>query len=96
MADEDKAMDGAEDQDFEEFITLDYEDGTSERCEVIGYFTVEGWEYVALAPEGDDESVYLYRNIDYADGTFELRDIEDDEEFAAVSAVYERRMDEEG
>ena len=96
MADEDKAMDGAEDQDFEEFITLDYEDGTSERCEVIGYFTVEGWEYVALAPEGDDESVYLYRNIDYADGTFELRDIEDDEELAAVSAVYERLMDEEG
>lgn len=94
MADDEELVpDGSE--DYEDYITLDYDDGSAERCAVIGYFTVEGWEYVALAPEKDEESVYLYRNIDYPDGTFELRDIEDDEEFATVSAVYEQLMEDE-
>ena len=39
-----------EDVESAEFITLEYEDGTSERCEVLGVFDVEEKQYVALAP----------------------------------------------
>lgn len=83
--------------DFEtpEYLTLDYEDGTSERCEVLGIFACGEREYVALVPESDDESVYLYAYDEHEDGTFSLLDIEDDEEFAAVSAVYEDLMGDE-
>ena len=49
-----------EDVESAEFITLEYEDGTSERCEVLGVFDVEEKQYVALAPEEDETSVYLY------------------------------------
>ena len=71
-----------EDVESAEFITLEYEDGTSERCEVLGVFDVEEKQYVALAPEEDETSVYLYGYN------------EDDEEFAAVSEMYESLMDE--
>ena len=83
-----------EDVESAEFITLEYEDGTSERCEVLGVFDVEEKQYVALAPEEDETSVYLYGYSEHEDGTFSLADIEDDEEFAAVSEMYESLMDE--
>lgn len=84
-----------EDVETGEFITLEYEDGTSERCEVLGIFDVDDKEYVALAPEADETSVYLYGYDEHEDGTFSLADIEDDEEFAAVSEMYESLMDED-
>lgn len=84
-----------EDVESAEFITLEYEDGSSERCEVLGIFDVNDKEYVALAPEADETSVYLYGYEEHEDGTFSLGDIEDDEEFAAVSEMYESLMDED-
>lgn len=84
-----------EDVESAEFIDLEYEDGTSERCEVLGIFDVSDKEYVALAPEGDETSVYLYGYVENEDGTFSLSDIDDDEEFAAVSEMYESLMDED-
>lgn len=84
----------AEEVESSEFITLDYEDGTSERCEVLGIFDCGEREYAALAPESDDGSVYLYGYDEHEDGTFSLADIDDEEEFEAVSATYERLMDE--
>ena len=44
--------------------------------------------------EEDETSVYLYGYNEHEDGTFSLADIEDDEEFAAVSEMYENLMDE--
>lgn len=84
-----------EDAETGEFITLEYEDGTSERCEVLGVFDVEDGEYIALAPEADDTSVYLYGYEEHDDGTFSLADIDDDDDFAAVSEMYESLMDED-
>ena len=84
-------------EDFEspEYLTLDYEDGTSERCEVLGIFDCNDKEYVALVPESDDDSVYLYGYDEHEDGTFSLLDIDDDEEFAAVTEVYESLMSDD-
>ncbi len=78
-----------------EFITLDYEDGTSERCEVLGIFECGEREYVALVPASDDDSVYLYGYDEHDDGSFSLVDIDDDDEFEAVSAAYESLMEDE-
>lgn len=47
------------------FITLDYDDGTSEECEVIGIFEHDGGKYIALGPEeSDDVYIYGYRETD--------------------------------
>lgn len=78
-----------------ELITLEYDDGTSERCEVVDVFGFDGVDYVALAPESDDESVYIYGYEEHDDGTFSLRDILDDDEFAAASAAYEELVEDE-
>ena len=43
--------------------------------------------------EEDVESAEFI-TLEYEDGTFSLADIEDDEEFAAVSEMYESLMDE--
>lgn len=84
-----------EDVESSEFITLEYEDGTSERCEVLGIFDCNDKEYVVLVPDSDDDSVYLYEYQEHDDGTFSLADIADDEEFAAVEATYEELMEED-
>ena len=91
MSDEDTA--GMDEEDWApEFITLDYEDDTSERCEVLGIFECEGAEYIALVPDSDQDSVYLYGYDEKEDGSFDLIDI-DDEEFEAASAAYEAIME---
>ena len=66
-------------------ITLEYEDGTSERCEVLGVFDVEEKQYVALAPEEDETSVYLYGYNEHEAGTFPRADLEDAGGVAAAS-----------
>lgn len=87
MSDED--ITGTDEEDWTpEFITLDYEDDTSERCEVLGIFECKGAEYIALVPDSDQDSVYLYEYDEKEDGSFDLVDI-DDEVFDAVSAAYE-------
>lgn len=66
------------------YLTLD--DGEELECEVIGFFEVEGVEYIALVPV-DDDQVFLYRYEEYEDG-FDLINIEDDEEFDIVSEAF--------
>lgn len=84
-----------EDVESSEFVTLEYEDGTSERCEVLGIFDCDEKEYIALVPESDDDSVYLYEYQEHDDGTFSLADIADDEEFARVEAIYDELTEAE-
>lgn len=84
-----------EDVESSEFVTLEYEDGTSERCEVLGIFDCDEKEYIALVPESDDDSVYLYEYQEHDDGTFSLADIADDEEFARVEAIYDKLTEAE-
>ncbi len=95
MSDEAKNVDENDDlldEETAEFITLDYEDGGSERCEVLGIFELDGAEYIALGPEDDDDAIYLYAYLEHEDGTFSLGEI-DDEKFAAVGEAYENILD---
>ena len=76
-------------------ITLEFDDGTSEECEVIGTFDFEDREYAALAPlDEDSEDVYLYECTFQSDDEFQLLDIEDDELFNRVAAEFDRLLDE--
>ena len=90
MAEDTVAFEGEEDA---EYITLDFEDGGSERCEVLGVFDYEDGEYIALAPESDDEGVYFYVYEENEDGTFSLDDIDTDETWEAVAKTYEELLD---
>lgn len=79
-------------------ITLEFDNDESVECEAIGYFEVDaypGKTYYALAPtdeESDDVFIYEYHEIN--DAEFELKDIEDDAEFDAVAAEFERLVEE--
>ena len=65
-----------------EVITLEFDDGAEVECEIMGVFDFNGKEYIALIPEvGEDE--------------FELVAIEDDAEFEAVVAEFDKIMMEE-
>lgn len=78
------------DEDFE-IMTLEFEDGNEVECEVMGVFDVDGKEYIALfATDGSDE-VYLYgyKELDDDENDCELIDIENDEEYERVCAVFE-------
>ena len=79
-------------QEVNNKITLDYEDGSSVECEIVGGFEVESKEYIALFDE-ESEDIILYRYIEVDGENFELEDIPE-EEFDAVSEVFEAIMEE--
>lgn len=74
-------------------LNLEMEDGKEVECQVIGVFDVEEQDYIALLPE-DSEEVYLYRFAEI-DEEVELTQIESDEEYEKVSAVFMSLVEEE-
>ncbi len=79
-------------QEVNNKITLDYEDGSSVECEILGVFEANGAEYIALYDE-ESEDIILYRYIENGE-EFELEDIPE-EDFDAVSEVFEAIMEQE-
>ena len=79
-------------QEVNNKITLDYEDGSTCECEILGVFEANGAEYIALYPE-DSEDIILYRYIENGEN-FELEDIPE-EDFDAVAEVFEAIMEQE-
>lgn len=81
-------------------VTLDLDDGISVECEILTIFTVGEHDYIALLPldekgEANDEGeVYIYRYYEDEDGTPELGNIDDDEEYEAVSDRFDELLDE--
>ena len=88
MTDE-KRMDEAD------VITLEFDDGVEVECEIMGVFDYNGKEYIALIPDDDSDDVYLYGYKEVGEEEFELIDIEDDAEFEAVVAEFDKIMAEE-
>lgn len=76
-------------------MKLQLEDGSQVECTVIDIFGVEGYEdeYIALLPMDSDE-VLIYKYIEYDDESFELLNIETDEEFEAVEGAFFDGIDE--
>lgn len=76
-------------------ITLEFDDGAEIECEIMGVFDFQGKEYIALIPDDGSDDVYIYGYKEVGDEEFELVDIEDDAEFEAVVAEFDKIMMEE-
>lgn len=78
-----------------DFITLEFDDGAEIECEIMGVFDFNGKEYIALIPDDDSDDVYIYGYKEVGEDEFELVDIEDDAEFEAVVAEFDKIMEEQ-
>lgn len=80
-------------------VTLTLDDGSELECEVLCIFPVGEKDYIALVPadsEEDEESeIFLYQFIEHDNDEIELLNIENDEEFEAVSDAFDELMDSE-
>lgn len=76
-------------------VTLTLDDDSEIECAVLDMFQVKEQDYIALLPLDDssDGEVYLYRLNKMEDGDMELDNIEDDDEFEAVSEAFDERLD---
>lgn len=86
--------------DTDILVTLDLDDGSQVECEILTIFTVGERDYIALLPldesgePNEDGEVYIYRYTEDADGNASLDNIEDDEEYEAVSDRFDELLDE--
>lgn len=86
---------GDEDMEDADVITLEFDDGESIECEVMGIFDFEEKEYIALIPLDGTDDVFIYGYKEINDEEFELIDIEDDAEFDRVVEEFEKMTVEE-
>ena len=92
MADQKKNPEMEEDV---EIITLEFDEGEEVECEIMGVFDFIGKEYIALIPDDGTDDVYIYGYKEIGEEEFEIVDIEDDAEFEAVAAEFDKIMDEQ-
>lgn len=76
----------------DEIISLEFDDGESFDCGIMGVFDLNDKQYIALEAFDDTDDVYLYAYLP-TDDDFELVDIPEDE-FDQVAAEFNRLMDE--
>ena len=76
----------------DEIITLEFDNGESFECGIMGVFDLEDKQYIALEAFDDSNDVYLYGYVP-TDDDFELLDIPE-EEFDKVAAEFDRLTDE--
>ena len=80
-------------------VTLTLENNEELECAVLNIFEAEEKEYIALLPLDDngdntDGQIYLYRFIDNGEEEEPgLENIEEDEEFDRVSAIFNEWLD---
>ena len=92
MADQKKNPDMEEEVDI---ITLEFDEGEEVECEIMGVFDFNGEEYIALIPDDGTDDVYIYGYKEVGEDEFEIVDIDDDAEFEAVAAEFDKIMDEQ-
>lgn len=79
-----------------EVITLEFDDGTKEDCEIMGIFDYNNKDYIALIPDDGSDDVWLYSyEEDEETGEFVINDISDDALFEKVAAEFQSIMDSE-
>ena len=92
MADQKKNPDMEEEVDI---ITLEFDEGEEVECEIMDVFDFNGKEYIALIPDDGTDDVYIYGYKEVGEDEFEIVDIDDDAEFEAVAAEFDKIMDEQ-
>ena len=92
---EDQVKETIVEEDEPEFITLEFEDGKVMECEIMGIYDCNGKEYIALLPDDGTDDVFIYGYKELSEEEFDLIDIEDDAEFEAAAAEFDRLVAEE-
>ncbi len=82
-------------EDEPEYITLEFDDGKVIECEIMGIFDFNSKEYIALLPDDGTDDVFIYGYKEISEEEFDLIDIEDDAEFEAAAAEFDRLVAEE-
>ena len=89
---------GNQEEAEEMTVTLTLEDGSDLECVVLTIFEAGERDYIALLPldgkEAEDGEVFLYRYREEANGTPELDNILDDEEYEMVVDAFDEMLDE--
>lgn len=85
---EDKRAQYSED----EILALEFDEGESVDCGIMGVFELDGKQYIALEPFDETNDVYLY-GYEPTETDFDLIDIPE-EDFDRVAAEFDRLMDE--
>ncbi len=75
-----------------EFFTLTDEDGVESEYELIGTCELDGNEYYALVPVGEDEEYVILKVVTDEDGEQSLETIDDDDEFDKVADIFEDEL----
>lgn len=89
-----------EEEDSEIRVTLSMDDDSEVECRILTIFEMEDQDYIALLPldeEGDDNEegeVFIYRYFEDDDGNPSLENIEEEEEFQAVSECFDELLEE--
>lgn len=77
-----------------ELVSLYTEDGDEIVCEILKRFQVRGEDYAAIKPVEADElvedGIYICRYYEEEDGSFELEDIDDEEELQEAWDTFEQ------
>lgn len=87
-------------EDTDILVTLDLDDGSQVECEILTIFTVNEQDYIALIPlddkgdVNDEGEVYIYRYDEDEEGNAILDNIQDDDEYEAVSDRFDELLDE--
>ena len=81
-------------------VTLSLDDGSEVECAILTIFELEEQNYIALLPldedgnENEEGEVFIYRYFEDEEGNPSLENIEDDEEYEAVSDRFDELLDE--
>jgi uncharacterized protein YrzB (UPF0473 family) len=81
------------DDDYGVTMTVSFEDGVERECLVLGDITVDGKDYIALLPSGEEE--YLIYEFREDEEGIDLINIEDDEEFNKIALAFEEYIADE-
>lgn len=73
------------------YITLEFEDGSEVECLVMDTINLDGKDYMALLPEGQEE-YYVYGYKELEDG-IEIINIDDEVEFKKAVDEFQARFD---
>lgn len=99
---DDILMDEIDEDDMEDIrVTLSLDDGLEVECQILTIFDLDDQNYIVLMPEDDDEDdeideleVFIYRYFEDEDGNPSLENIEDEDEYDAVTERFEELLDE--
>lgn len=97
MDDQRDNFNNSEEELEQDTVTLTLEDGSEVICDVLAIFPCADKEYIALLPQdaGEEGEVFLYQFVQKGEDDIDLINIENDDEFEAVSDAFDELLDAE-